>query len=69
MADTINENRAAAKGQRIQQFVTFALTVVIAAATIAYVWVNYQLLQAARESNRIEGAALKLQQDSALTRY
>ena len=41
---------------------TIGLTAVIAAATLAYVWITYQSVQAVRESNKIQQEVLRMQQ-------
>ena len=45
---------AAAKSQSKLQFVTIALTVVIALSTVLYTWITWQSVQAQREANQIQ---------------
>jgi hypothetical protein len=57
MLETEKIQTAAAASQTKLQRVAIALTVVIAASTVAYTWITWQSVQAQREANRIQRAA------------
>jgi predicted phosphoadenosine phosphosulfate sulfurtransferase len=46
--------KEAATSQHKLQWVTIALTVVIALSTVAYTWITWQSVQAQREANQIQ---------------